>query len=361
MNLDGNGAQDFNSTNRRLKGDARAARRASIDKAALAIRKRDVDGVMPMTETRSLTKAERLARDHTGSEEQRRRTRGSVASAIAKVADVPSDTGFSDPHGRSVREVLRQRYPGRSLSSILERGEQLQAALNDDPVAAREDMLAAYSRGPVEGLPAYKAPSHAHGVRGSIQRARQDASDAADLKAAQAKHGKNLPNVLAQLEAMDRALHTNPALASARIAAAHGAPATESQIPAYHEAQTKKRAAKDYAAQVDALDRHIKEGIAGGHLPGDPATLAEMTAIVQHPRFEHTAGNYTQTLRNAAAIAQHPDYVWTTGGKRPGKKGTASRRDPGSLSLSGSSPSAGHSAPRGTGGVRASVDRAMAR
>ena len=355
MNLDGNGSQDFRDAadnSRKLKGDRRAKLRATIDKAALAIRRRDPDGNMPLTESRSLTKAERLAR-YAGSEEDRRRsTRETVAAAIAKVGDVPMEADITDPHGRSVRDVLRQRYPGRNLSDILARGEQLEAALHDDPVAAREDMLSAYSRGPAEGLPAYKAPAYDHGVRGSIQRAKQDAADRADLAAAEAKHGRALPGKLATLELLDRALHSNPAGASARIAAAYGAPTVELQIPAYQAAQAQKQGAKAHQVRMDAILQTITGMIASGQLPRDDASHHEIANVLENPRFQHSA-DPTDSLRRAAAIIRHPDHVPSAG---KGGKSSAPNLPRGaaaaaSKSISGSGTDPNAAAVRGNGNI----------
>jgi hypothetical protein len=205
---------------------------------------------------------------------------------------------------------------------------------------------------------AYKAPVFDHGVRGSIQRARQDQADAADLKAAEAKYGKDLPNVLAKLEAADRALHTNPALASARIAAAHGAPATESQIAPYQAKMAEKRAAKAHQQRFDVVVQHIVAETKARRIPTDEKTREEMAAIIQHPRFQHNPHNVPDTLRRAAAIATHPDHVWLTG-KRANKGGSS---DAGSKSISGSPGHAATGVQRyGTSGVRGAVDRAMGR
>lgn len=362
MNLDGNGSQSFDDTNRRLKGDKRQALRASIDKAALAVRRRDVDGAMPVTPTRNLTKGERLARQ-AGSEDERRSTRGSVAAAIAKVSGAPNDTDITGADYRMNRDALRQRYPGRSLSDMVSTAEQTEAAFKDDPVAARSAIMARYAQMPVENLPTYKPPVRADGLRGSLQRARQDQADAEDLKAAEAKYGKDLPQILAQLEAFDRGMINNPGHTSARLAAAYGAPATQEQIPAYQAKQAAKAKAAAHQEGYNNSLRGVQWAIHQGHIPGDEDTLHEIAAVLLHPRFQKNPTDFNGTLRRAAAIATHPSHVRLTG--KSGARNAGPRRDAGSLSIGGGS--SGHAASpatRGTGGkgsVRDALRAAAAR
>jgi hypothetical protein len=341
MNLDGNGAQNFDDTNRKLKGDKRQALRASIDKAALAVRSRDVDGNMPLTPTRTLTKQERLARN-TGSEDERRSTRGTVAAAMEKVSGAVGDTDISGEGYRSVRDALRQRYPGRSLSDMVSTAEQTEAAFKDDPVAARSAIIANYAKLPVENLPTYKPPVRAEGLRGSIRRATQDQADAQDLKAAEAKYGKNLPQILAQLEAFDRGMINDPANTSARLATAYGAPATHEQIAPYQAAQ----AAKAHKKHIDDTRLNIvQHAIQHGHIPGDEATLNEIAAVMVHPKFQQHPTDPVDSLKRAAAIAKHPN--WHNSKRGAGSSGSTGKRDAGSLSIGNSGVSLGDRASSG--------------
>lgn len=109
---------------------------------------------------------------------------------------------------------------------MLTEAAKLEQMLLDDPVQAREALHAAYSR--AQYAPTYVDPKYASGLRGSLQRARLEQQDGEDLKDFIAKYGRRLPQILAELEVMDRALTDNPAHASAKIAARWGAPVIES-------------------------------------------------------------------------------------------------------------------------------------
>jgi hypothetical protein len=310
-----------------------------------------------------LTKQERLAaaaskgtRD-VGSPNERRATLSSVQKAMAKVNGIPSEADITGAEYRAVRDALQQRYPGRSLSDMIATAEQTEAMFLADPVAARSAIIARYALIPVENLPTYKVPVHDSSLRGSIRRARQDAADAAELKAAEAKYGKHLPQILAQLEAFDRGMISDPANTSARLAAAYGAPATYEQIPAYQAKQAAKEQAAALQQRHDHIHQGVQEAIRQGHIPGDQATLNEIAAVMQDSRFQHSAEVF-HSLRRAAAIATHPNYVRLTG------KAAAKRSDAGSRSISGGSPGHFHDSTRSSirpsSGIRDSINRAMA-
>lgn len=325
----------------------RAERRAALRKAAAKI------------EARNETKMERLARQQgrareTGSEAERRETRGSVAKAAAAMADAPMDKEFSGQEYRNLREKLRQRYPGRKLSEMLTEAAKLEQMLMDDPVQAREALHAAYSR--AQYAPEYVEPKYASGLRGSLQRARIEQQDAEDLKDFVAKYGRRLPQILAELEVMDRALTADPATASAKLAARFGAPVLESEIAPY----VAKQEAKAQQAQLQAIFndrcRGIQLAIEHGHIPGGDDNLNEIAAVMEDPNFQHHPTDGFGNLKRAAAIIQHPDHQWRTG-----KRKAAPKRAPGQMSISGG-PGARqqpHAAAkdRGTGGVRDSIAR----
>lgn len=312
-----------------------------------------------------LTKQERLAAAAskgdrtTGGLAERRELRGAISRAMEKVSGIPSDTEMSTEDARAVRELLRQRYPGRKLSDLIARGEQIEQDFLRDPVQARDALIAGYALMPAENLPTYKAPKQADGLRGSIQRAQQDQADAEDLAAASGKYGKGLNQILAQLEAFDRGMIENPGYMSARLATAYGAPATEGQIPAYQTAQAQKQAQAAHEQRWNQIHEGVCAAIQHGHIPSDPATLNEMAAIMALPQFQHDQ-NGLNTLKRAAAIALHPEHKRITG--KTGKSGATPR---GSRSISGGSPNASHDSTRSSirpaSGVRASIERAMAR
>jgi hypothetical protein len=313
--------------------------------------------------TGPLTKRERLAATNlkgtstTGSPEERRSVLSSVQKAAALVNEIPSDKEIGDSEYRMNRDALRQRYPGRSLSDMILTAEQTEAAFKDDPVAARSAIIARYALLPHENLPKYRAPVYDASPRGSMQRARQDQADAEELRAAESKYGKHLPQILAQLEAFDRGMINDPSNTSARLACAYGAPATYEQIPAYKAQQAVKQQAAALEQRHDNIHRGVQEAIKAGHIPGDEATLSEIAAVLQDNRFQHSPNGF-DTLKRAAAIATHPDHVRLTG------KIAAKRNDAGTKSISGS-PGSFHDSTRSSirpsSGIRDSIRRAAAR
>ena len=123
----------------RSHSDAKRVKTAKELRASLAKAKAKV-------EARAETKAERLARQEgparqTGSDAERRDTRGSVAKAAAALADVPMDSDFSGKEYRDTRIMLRQLYPGARLSDILAKAAELEQLLVDDPVNAHQSTL----------------------------------------------------------------------------------------------------------------------------------------------------------------------------------------------------------------------------
>src|SRR5689334_363080 len=114
---------------------------------------------------------------------------------------------------------------------MLQEAARMEQTLMDDPVAARDHLVAAYSR--AQPATAYIEPTYGKGLRGSLQRARQDQADAEGLKDWIARYGKRLPQILAELEFTDRSLRHDTGMAPAKLAARFGAPAVEAEIPAY--------------------------------------------------------------------------------------------------------------------------------
>jgi len=330
--------------------DAQKAKTHQERRAALS-RARETVEARPITKRERLERSER-ARD-TGSEAERRDTRATVVKAVQKMADVPLDTEFSTAEFRAIREVLRQRYPGAKLSDMLAEGLRLEKMLMDDPVQAREALVAAYSR--TKAAPAFVEPKHSKGLRGSLQRARQDQEDSEDLKDWVAKYGKRLPQIMAELEFMDRSLRTNTPDASARIAVQFGAPAIESEVPAYHARQEQKAVEQQFHNRCKGIQLAIEHG----HIPGDEDTLNEIAEVLQHPQFQFDHGDALGSLQRAAKIAAHPDHV-----RISPRKGGSKRNDAGSKSISGA-PGPGQGGreanrEKGTGGVKDSIARVRA-
>jgi hypothetical protein len=315
-------------------------------------------------EARGETKQQRLeraasARD-TGSELERRATRNTVAKAAAALVDVPMDSDFNTAEFRAIREKLRQRYPGAKLSDMLAQAAGLEKMLMDDPVQAREALIAAYAR--VKPAAEFVAPTRSKGLRGSLQRARQDQEDAQDLKDWVALYGKRLPQIMAELEVTDSSLRANAPDASAKLAARFGAPAIASEVPAYLVRMEQKAQQKALQQMYDNRVKGIQLAIQHGHLPGDEDTLEELAEVLKLPQFQWDHSDMLGSLQRAAKIATHPDHKRIS--PRKGGKSGRSGRDAGSLSINGG-PGAGQggrasSKERGTGTFRDSVARVRA-
>jgi hypothetical protein len=305
----------------------------------------------------------------TTSLEERRAVKSTVQRAMEQVlglqpgtahlvSRIPNDKEISEPEARAVREVLRQRYPHRKLSDMVKQAEAIDALLRDDPVQGRLALMRNYHQVSVENIPAFKPRQYADGLRGSLQRARQDQEDESDLREASAKYGLNLNQVLKQIEAFDRAMLESPSYTSARLSANYGAPSVPEDIPGYESRMAARQVEKAKAERYNEILRGVQLAIHHGHIPGDSGTLYEIAAIMNdRSRFQHSP-YLIDTLKRAAQIAVHPDHVPLTG-KRRSPRGS----DAGSRSISGG-PNTSHdstrSSVRNRNGIRESIDRAMA-
>jgi hypothetical protein len=344
-------SNDWGASKRDGEAKVRHERRSAIERARHSVE-------AGWSRPGQITKQERLAaskssgRRDTGGLAERRATLGSVAKAMAAVENVPSDTEFSEPEFRRIREILRQRYPGASLSSMLAEGHRMEAMLLDDPANAYQVLLAAYSR--AKPAPGYVEPAYSTGTRGSLQRAKQDQQDSEDLKDWIARFGKRLPAIMAELEYVDRALHSNTNYQAAKLAARHGAPAVESEIAPYEQ----KQAAK---TRQRSMENIVHQAIAAGLISGDESVLNDIGDVLLHSDFpwaRHVAEGGENFRYHALAHAQHVAMAMRD--KKPARAGS----DAGSRSIGGGSPASGHGSPRGprmpgTGGIRDSINRAM--
>jgi len=205
---------DVDWSSRKVDTDAatRAKRRADISKARAQVERNDP---RPKAETKS----ERLARKvsdgsrDTASLGERRAVKSTVQRAMEQVlglqpgtahlvSRIPNDAEVQEPEARAVREILRQRYPGRSLSDFVKQAEAIDALLRDDPVQGRLALMRNYHQVSVENLPTFKAPQYADGLRGSLQRARQDAEDGR----ISARHPQNTASTLTRCSNKSRLL-----------------------------------------------------------------------------------------------------------------------------------------------------------
>lgn len=311
-----------------IRAKMQAERKAALRKAAAAV------------ETRATTKAERLAKTErnreTGSEAERRQTRGMVAKALEKVAAAHPDVNLTAADTREALAKLKHYYPGKSAGEIVAEAAKWDAAMRDDPVAGREAMLEHYSKLSPEHFKPYEPVKQAAGLRGSLQRARQDQEDAQSLAAAQKRYGAALPHILAQLERWDSSLRADPVAASARLAVSQGAPVTERQVPAYLAARAEKAHAAHVAKRHAEILKGIDLAIHHGVIPGDEEHLANVAAVLAHQDFKHHPTDGLATLRAASAVAaqlprrsaNRSDDAGTksiSGGPGPGQGGRASR------------------------------------
>jgi hypothetical protein len=334
-------------------------RRAEIKAKTATERREALKAARAKVEARSRTKAERLFADegkasrHAGSPKEREITRGKVAKAIAQLADAPTTKMWNDPAFREACAKLRRRYPDRALSEMLEIGESLTQALRDDPVAAREQLMAAYARLPISA--AHKQVDQAKGLRGDLQRARQTHEDMQDLQAFAKKYGKQLPDVVMKLEALDAALAENAPHASAKIAARFGAPAVPSEVPAYEQKIAHKK-------MGESILEGVHGAIAHGIIDGDEAHLNTIAEVMAHPSFPWPKHRAERGQHFALYALRHAHEVALQ--LRAKSKPTAEdrrRREAGTKSIHGG-PGPGQGGResrhgRGTGGIRDSIRR----
>ena len=337
---------DWSTRKRDIEAGVRVARRSAVERARHSVE-------AGWSRPGQVSKQERLRaptskglRD-AGSPKERNATKSIVAKATAAVQNVPSDTDISNAEFRQVRARLRQAYPGAKLSDLLTEAAKLEQMLIDDPVNAHAVLFAAYSR--TKPAKEYVEREHAHGLRGSIQRATQDQQDSEDLAAWIAKFGKRLPGILAEILETDTALRANPNFAAAQLAARHGAPILDHEHAAYQRKQAAKQAYSNIYAGVNAA-------IAHGIISGDGGDLDLMGDVLMHPNFPWAEHRKRGEHANLYALRHAHEVVQQI---RRGKAAAPARgSDAGSKSISGA-PGAGHVSPRGTDGVRASVNRAM--
>jgi hypothetical protein len=325
----------------------RKERRAAIAKARAAV------------EARSTTKHERLASGparETGSSKERNATKGVIADAQRRVSGAATSEMWNDPEFREARAKLRARYPGRKLSEMLAIGEQITASFHKDPIAAREELLAAFARLPTRQ--AYEPAKHANSARASVARAAQDQADIEDLRQAAERHGIALPRMIKELEVLDNELAADPAGESARIAVRFGAPVVESEVAPFQQKQAAKAQAAKHESMHNAILHGIDLVIKQGLISGEPAHLNKIAAVLTHKDFpwaehrKHQDFNFRALLHAdhvAKQMQSSKNRVWDAGQKSisgapgPGQGGRTARGD------------------AGTGSARDSIARARGR
>ena len=330
--------------------DAGKAKTAKELKAAIA-------KAREKAEAKYETKQQRLERSagvrDTGSLRERRATRDTVAKAAEQLAGATMQGEVNTDLFRHVCEVLRQRYPGRKLSAMLETAQRQEAMFMDDPVAAREALISQYAKMPGENLPIYRAPGYSNGLRGSLQRARQDSEDLEDLREWVAKFGRHLPTILHQIETFDRGMFNDPGAMSAKLAAAYGAPAVAGEIPAYQA-----RMAAKHLQQ--SRERGVLLAIQHGLIDGNEAHLDVIADVLKHPDFPW-AQHYAQHGAHAELFALRHAHEVALQLRKSAKSGEK-RSTAASKSISGA-PVPGQGDPnrnKGKGGIRDSIARVQA-
>ena len=324
-------------------------RRSAISRARAAVEARG--DVRP--ERQHMTKQERLAsatsngKRETGSNTERRSTVATVAKAMEKVGSGGEGIRIGDKKLREACDRLRSRWPGQSLANIVATAEATEKAFQEDPVAAREMLIARYARRPKEDLPEYRAKEHDNTTRGSFRRAVQFQEDAAELADAESKYGgERLSHLMRYIDSIETGMFEDPHGTSARMATSYGAPAVASQVPHYEQIQEQRQIGKVHEQQERELQAHIVSLITDGHIPHDEDLFMEIAAVLQSPQFQHTTPTdqinqetaIKKTIWRAAQIAQHPAHVRMT----PSSKAAPRERDPGTRSISGAG-TGGHS------------------
>jgi hypothetical protein len=340
---------DWSSARRDIEAETRAERRGSIARARAKQAETD--------RARNVTKAQRLAASNdrdTGSESERRATRGSVAKAVAALAHVPDDTDIvGTAEDRATRAALMAKYPGVPLSEILTRMEKWSAAMRSDPEGTAGLLAETYAGGP-KRLSIAKPAVDVGGTRGAIQRAQADAAGLAELETLALRYGgKKLHAVIAEVHALDDQLRADPHGTATKLSWRFGAPSTARQKVEY-DAHMAAQAAYSVRRRGD-IEKGVHLAIHHGFVSDDPKVLTTLAEVLKHPNFPHSR-DMLHDLRNANHIALQFH------GKAPApSKSNAGTR---SISNSGSDPySPSALAPRSDNrnGTRAAIARAMGR
>ncbi len=267
---------DWLDASRDMQSKVKAERRGVIEAARDKI------------EAKYTTKAERLSKASedrdVASPKERAATLGLVRKAMEKVGYQPQGEKVSDRDasnaGRSeMREAvkaLQARYPGKKASEFVKIAKDWEAGFREDPVSMREKLLETYARvSPENFRDEKKEEAKQHGPskpRDSVRRAMADFANSSDLAEFEKEFQGKLPGVLAELVKHDAALVNDPVGASARLAAAYGAPVTERQQVAFEQKrQAEQHRAQDTQNVSRALDMIVQHNV----LPGmdDDATL----------------------------------------------------------------------------------------
>lgn len=234
-----------------------------------------------------------------------RKLRSETLDRAFKKADekrAPTSREMNDEDVRKARRELRDRFPGHSLASRLESFEKWEEAFKRDPIGTREAIMAEYLKMAPQNFSKSKEREYSKDIRGSIDRAEENARDVADLKPYMDKYGKNFPHLLKQLNSIEADLIADPVGTSARLAATYGAPATEAQQQQHEQQQAqqqyRERRVADMHKAFDLIVQHkIMPGIESPELQDKIADVLESKDFVR-------TGDPLQDLRTAYVVAQ---------------------------------------------------------
>jgi hypothetical protein len=155
--------------------------------------------------------------------EDRKLRRGILEKHASAQSDKPSDKDLTTKEAREHRQALRAKYPGADLGKVFAAFEAWDEAFKKDPVATRQMLLDQYLKTSPENFAKAKPREYQQGVRGSIERAREDQRDLEELAPHIEKHGSKFTHFMRQLVELDAAMTNDPVGTSARLAANYGA------------------------------------------------------------------------------------------------------------------------------------------
>jgi hypothetical protein len=227
------------------------------------------------------------------------------ASEKAKEKAGPSNADLNNDEVRQARRELKQRYSGQSLSEIVQRFESWEGSFRKDPIAAREDIMAAYLKMSPQNFSATKEPKYSPGIRGSLEKGAEDARDLAELKPFVDKYGKDFPRLLQQISRFDRDMIDDPVGTSARLAANYGVPVTAAQHEQAAQHYQQKAQQEDRLSNVQrGLDKLMEQNL----LPGieDPEMQDRIADVLENPKFTRS-GNAFEDLKAAWQVARLSD------------------------------------------------------
>ncbi|MBR0901207.1 hypothetical protein [Bradyrhizobium liaoningense] len=252
--------------------------------------------------------------------ERRRQTgsHGSLDDAITAALD-GNDAADSDrdafDRSSDNRQELREKFPGIDLGKLLQTFTEFDSAARQNPQAGAEWLLTTYAAMPYgQGRDTSSKPGTtkdgAPDYRSAVDRAIDAAFDGVDRRKAdqseftataeqraalkRAYPHLSFDKAVEAIARIDRDMRADPAATAARVAAAYGAPVTETQHQQAAQRQVQEQRATELIPMLDHYAKYIPD-------------LAELTddivKVLQHPEFKRL-DDPQQNLLRAHRIAQ---------------------------------------------------------